>query len=68
MFDFGNTAWFTLLKMRTVMFIIQLFWDVVRGLQHFEGLFTHQCIIEDLNPQQHCCDILKLCMMLVWLE
>ena len=35
MFGFGNTAWFTLLKMHTIIFMIQLFWDVVRGLQHF---------------------------------
>ena len=68
MFGFGNTAWFTLLKMRTIMFMIQIFWDVVRGLQHFEGQFTQQYVIEDLNPQQHCCDSLKRCMMSVWLE
>jgi len=68
MFGFGNTAWFTLLKTHTFMFMIQIFWHVVRGLQHFEGQFTQQCIIEDLNPQQHCCDSLKRCMMSVWLE
>ena len=68
MFDFGNTAWFTLLKTHTIMFMIQLFWDVVRGLQQLEGQFTQQHIIKDLNPQQHCCDSLKLCMMSVWLE
>jgi len=35
MFGFGNIAWFTLLKMHKIMFMIQLFWDVMRGLQHF---------------------------------